>query len=187
LWTFLILGILLFAVPHAVSSALPGLRDALKSRLGEGRFKGLYSLLSLAGIASFVWAYHTAAPDEVLYVLSAGLRHVLMLVILIAFILIFSNQSKGYIRAWLKHPFSIGIALWATCHILLNGETVVVVIFATLLLLALLDIVFSFARGKFPVFEPNWKHDMRGLVVGVVLYLVFLFGYHPYILGVPVV
>jgi uncharacterized membrane protein len=184
---FLVLGVLAFGLPHALSILFPGSRNNIKLRLGEGLYKGVYSLLSLAGIGSFVWAYHIAPSESVLYEPAYALRHPLMLVILLAFILIFSNNSKGHIRSWLKHPFSIGIGLWSISHLLLNGETAVVVIFATLLTLAVLDVVFSLARGKNAVFEPSWKYDLRGVAVGVVLYLVFLFGYHPYVLGVPVV
>ncbi len=47
--TLLILGLLLFVGIHAFSMAR-GQRAALIARIGEGPYKGLYSLLSLAGI-----------------------------------------------------------------------------------------------------------------------------------------
>jgi hypothetical protein len=31
------------------------------------------------------------------------------------------------------------------------------------------------------------KSDIRAVIIGLVLYAVFLFGFHPYVLGVPVV
>jgi hypothetical protein len=50
-----------------------------------------------------------------------------------------------------------------------------------------LDIVLSTMRGKLPHHEPQLKSDVRAVVIGVILYLVFLFGFHPYILHLPIV
>ncbi len=47
--TLLILGLLLFVGIHAFTMAR-GQRAGLIARIGEGPYKGLYSLLSLAGI-----------------------------------------------------------------------------------------------------------------------------------------
>ena len=53
--------------------------------------------------------------------------------------------------------------------------------------LALLDIVLSTVRGKVPDYRPEIRSDIIAIVVGVILYLVFLLGFHPYILGKPIV
>ena len=59
-------------------------------------------------------------------------------------------------------------------------------LFATLFVVAVADFVFSWARGKKPDHVPQVKSDVRAVVIGMVLYVVFLFGFHPYVLGVPV-
>ena len=41
-------------------------------------------------------------------------------------------------------------------------------------------------RGKRPDYIPRVRSDVLAVVIGLVLYLVFLFGFHPYVLGVPV-
>jgi uncharacterized membrane protein len=46
----LILGLVLFLGIHAVSIVAPAWRDSMVARLGEGRWKGAYSLASLAGL-----------------------------------------------------------------------------------------------------------------------------------------
>jgi hypothetical protein len=55
------------------------------------------------------------------------------------------------------------------------------------LVLAVLDIILSTARGKRPAYEPNIRSDVIAVVTGVVLYVVFLFGVHPYIFNVPII
>jgi hypothetical protein len=42
-------------------------------------------------------------------------------------------------------------------------------------------------RGKRPDYIPRVRSDIIAVVVGLVLYAVFLFGFHPYVLNVPVV
>jgi uncharacterized membrane protein len=82
---------------------------------------------------------------------------------------------------------SIGIGLWAIAHLFANGDRPAVYFFGSFLGLAVLDIILSSARGKLPHHEPQLKSDVRAVVIGVILYLIFLFGFHPYILGLPVV
>ena len=52
--------------------------------------------------------------------------------------------------------------------------------------MALLDIVLSTRRGKGPTHRPALRSDAIAVIVGVGLYLIFLFGFHPYVLNMPV-
>jgi uncharacterized membrane protein len=181
-------GMLLFAVPHMFSMLAPSMRLNLLQKLGENAYKGLYSLISLAGIVLLAYGYWQGrGSGEVFYEPSPGAKHIAMLLVLAGFLLIFSNMRDNHIRAVVKQPFSIGIALWAVGHLLANGEKAVVLIFSMFLILALADIVLSTVRGKVSSFVPVWKNDVSSILVGLVLYLVFLFGFHPYVLGIPVV
>jgi uncharacterized membrane protein len=107
--------------------------------------------------------------------------------VLLAFIFIGASHGKGYLKLWLKQPMSIGIGLWAIAHLLANGERPDVIFFASFLALAVLDIILSTMRGKLPHHVPQVKSDVRAVVIGVILYLIFLFGFHPYILKLPIV
>jgi uncharacterized membrane protein len=187
LWQ-LYLGLVLFGAPHLLSALAPGARDRLKQRLGENRYKLAYSAVSLAGVVLMALGYiaHRHMPAELLYQPYDGARHLAFLVILVAFILIANNGSRSHLRLWFGHPFSMGIILWSASHLFLNGEKPVVLIFSVILLIAVLDVALNVARGKMPAFEPTWFHDIRGLVAGTIVYLIFMFGFHPYILGIPV-
>lgn len=189
MWFKLWLGVALFALPHLYGMLSLSGKAALMARLGEGPFKGLYTLASLLGVLLMGLAYHAAyatGTAEQLYTPWAGARHVTMLLVLLAFILVAASHGKGHIKAWIRNPMSWGVGLWALGHLLANGETVVVVIAATFLILSLLDIVLCTVRGKVPGHVPVLRSDVIAVVVGLVLYAVFLFGFHPYILGVPV-
>lgn len=188
---YLIFGIAVFAATHLFSMLLPGQRDALKARMGEGPYKGVYSLVSLVGVALIIWGFWSLSSDpatsSIVYEPAPWARHVTMLLVLLGFISLSGFHGKGYVKHWLRNPFSVGIVLWSVGHLLANGMLQDVLLFGTFLVLAALDIILSMARGKRPGHEPQIRSDMTAVVSGVVLYAVFLFGVHPYIFNVPIV
>ena len=187
---YLLLGALCFGGAHLFSIVLPRQRDALKAAIGVKAWPAVYAVTSLLGILFFILAYRSMGNgplEENLYQPWPQGKHLVMLLALIMFILLGASMGKGYMRLYLRHPMSIGIALWAAGHLLVNGERAVVWLFATLLIVALADLVFSFSRGKKPDYVPEVKSDIKAVIIGVVVYAIFLFGFHPYVLGVPVV
>ena len=188
--TLLYIGCLLFGGSHLFSILFPGLRDSFKAQLGEKPWKGAYALVSLAGLVLMVVGYSRSrsgpATADLLYEGWYEMRHLTMLLVLLAFILIGASHGKGYLKKWLHNPMSIGLALWAAGHLLVNGQRADVWLFGTFLVVGLADIVMSEIRGKRPVYIPRVRSDVLAVVIGLVLYLVFLFGFHPYVLNVPV-
>jgi uncharacterized membrane protein len=188
--SYAVAGALLFATPHLFSILFPQLRNRIRAQWGENAWKGFYAIASLAGVVLLVLAYRAMADSaggEFLYQPWSAGKHLAMLAVLVAFILIGASHGKGYIKHYLQHPFSLGIALWAGSHLLVNGERTLVWLFGSMLVVALADLVFSFARGKRPAIAPRIRSDIVAVVIGLVLYAVFLLGFHPYVLGVPVV
>ena len=188
---YLVLGLGIFAGVHLFSMLLPTHRNTLMERLGEGAYKGFYSLVSLLGLAFIIWGYWTLSigPEaaEFAYTPFAPMRHVTMLFVLLAFICIGASHGKGHLKLWLRNPMSIGIVLWSIGHLLSNGHFYDVLIFGMFLLLAVFDIFLSSARGKRPDYEPRLRSDVIAVIVGVALYAVFLFGFHPYVLHLPII
>lgn len=181
----LIVGMLLFAGPHFISSLAPAQRDRLKARFGEGAYKGVYSVVSLIGLILMISAYWaTRGSGDVLYLPSGTMRHATMGLATLGIILISASGGKSHIRLWLQNPFSIGIALWAIGHLLSVGKFAADWFWLTVLAVALVDIVVSMARGKKPEFQPTWRADIIAVVVGLVLTGLLVSLFHPYVLGV---
>jgi uncharacterized membrane protein len=189
--TLLYIGTVIFVGVHLLGMFLPGARDRLKARLGENPYKGLYSLVSAVGLVVMIYGFYTAnqalEPDDYVYTPAPWTRHAAMGLVLLAFIFLGASHGKGYLKLWLQQPMSIGIGLWAFAHVLANGERPAIVFFGAFLVLAVLDIILSTVRGKVPHHEPQLKSDARAAVIGVIVYLIFLFGFHPYILHLPIV
>jgi uncharacterized membrane protein len=188
--TLLLIGCLLFGGSHLFSILLPGLRDSLRNRFGEKPWKGLYSIVSLLGLVLMVVGYSQTrsgpATADVLYEPWDGMRHATMLLTLLAFILVGASHGKGYLKLWLHNPMSLGIALWSGGHLLVNGQRSDVWLFGTFLVVSLADILLSELRGKRPDYVPRLRSDVIAVAVGMVLYAVFLLGFHPYVLNIPV-
>jgi uncharacterized membrane protein len=188
--SYIFTGIILFGGIHLFSMVLPARRDALKKKLGEGRWKGLFTLVSLVGLGLMIRGVMLARSGPLaadwIYFPADWAKPVIMIAVFLGFISIAASHGKGYLKLWLRNPLSIGIGLWAFGHLLSNGKRTDVFLFGTFLAVALLDIVLSTLRGKGPNHEPSFRSDAIAVIVGVALYLVFLFGFHPYILNMPV-
>jgi uncharacterized membrane protein len=186
--TTLVLGIILFLGIHLLRWT-PA-RAPLVARLGEGPWKGLFSLIALAGLGLMIWGLimTRSGPDAARIIFNPPEwgRHATMALVLLGFISLAISFHKGRLKQILKHPMSIGFALWAAGHLISNGNLSEILFFGTFLALALLDIVISTARGKVPVFVPKPNHDLISIVAGLVLFFAFLW-LHPMLFGVAIV
>ena len=184
----LALGIVLFALPHFFSSLMVGPRDRLMARFGESTFKGVYSAVTGIGFFLMVVAYFIGRDSgEMLYAPAANMKHATMGLATLGLILISASAGKSHIRLWLQNPFSLGIALWAIGHLLSIGKFAADWFWITLLVVALLDIAVSMARGKKPEYQPEWRSDIVAIVAGLVITALLVLLFHPYVLGVNVV
>ena len=138
-------------------------------------------------IWGFIAARRSGEWGDMLFTPAPWTRHASMLLVLVGFILVGASHGKSHLKLWVRQPMSVGIGLWALAHLLANGERPAIVLFGTFLLIAILDIILSTARGKIPHYEPRLRSDVIAIVVGVILYALFLFVFHSYILGVPIV
>lgn len=130
-------------------------RDALVARLGEGPFRGLFSLASIATLMWMAHAYSHAPTIELWGVLlplrPAALAVVFVGVLLAVIGLSSSNPTsvgmegkvakgagaaRGITRIT-RHPFLWGVALWAFAHLVVNGDLASLILFGSLLLNAL--------------------------------------------------
>jgi len=182
------LGIFLFGGSHLFATLFPAVRNRLKAWVGEAKYKGVYAMISLVGLIFIGWGYVLTRNDGIyLYQPVVWAKHATMVLVLLAFICLSLGKGKSHLRLYLQNPFSIGISLWAVGHLLANGKFPVVMIASTMLVIAVFDIVFSMLRKDWVVFEPKWREDLKAVVIGAVLYGVFLLVFHPYILGVRIV
>src|SRR3712207_2858951 len=96
--TLLVLGLVVFLGIHAFSMAR-GARASVIGRIGEGPYKGLYSLASLAGIVLIAIGYgqYRAAGYIPVWDPPVWIRHLALLLVWIAFVLFVAAYLPGQI------------------------------------------------------------------------------------------
>ncbi|TXH60514.1 MAG: NnrU family protein [Burkholderiaceae bacterium] len=183
----LILGLVLFLGIHSISIVATGWRDAQAARLGENAWKGIYTLLSLAGFALIVIGYGQARQAPlVLYVPPVALRHVAALLMLPVFVLLVAAYMPGRIQSAAKHPMLVATKLWATAHLLANGTLADVLLFGGFLAWAVADRISMKRRTQRPLpGAPAGRfNDAIALVLGLALYVGFVAFGHRWLIGV---
>ncbi len=185
----LILGILLFLGIHSVRIVAPEFRNAQIAQRGEGAWKGIYSLISAVGLGLIIWGYALARPDATfIYEPPTWMKHVNLLLMLFAFIsMMVANVPAGKLKSILKHPFLLSIKLWAFGHLLANGDLASLILFGSFLAWAIWDRVAVKHRGdNGATVSGPITNDIIAVVSGLVLYVLFVWKAHEWLIGVPV-
>ncbi len=187
----MILGLLLFFAAHVFTTKREARAQAV-ARLGEGTYKIIYSLVSLAGLALIIWGfahYRATGWIDVWYPPKA-LKHIALALMLPAVIMVVASYLRGRIYTTLKHPMLAGVKLWATAHLLANGDLGSIILFGSFLGWAVFDRISLKRRGDAggpPIPVGGLTNDLLAVAVGILAYLALAFAFHPVVIGVPVV
>jgi uncharacterized membrane protein len=149
------------------------LRDTLVAQLGPGRYRGAFALASLVGLGWMIYAFRHA-PTVPTWGLVLGFRPAAYLLVFIAFLFAVIglatpsptrvgmesklNRGPEIVRGMLRitrHSFLWGVALWALVHLMVNGDLASLVLFGSLLILALGGTVSIDAKRR-RVFGEQW-------------------------------
>ncbi len=183
--TLLIVGIAVFLGLHLLPTA-SGWRDRLVSRLGQNGYRALFSLVSIAGFVLLVYGFATA-PVIQLWSPPDWTRWVAIVLMLPAFIFLVAAYVPGQIKARLKHPFLAAIKTWALAHLIANGDLASIILFGSFLAYAAYDRVTLKSRQPTSLIgvaaTGPARNDVIAVVVGTVLYAVFLVWLHPLLIG----
>jgi uncharacterized membrane protein len=191
--TLLIIGLIVFLGTHAFSMAR-GQRAAVIKKIGEGPYKGLYSLLSLTGIVLIAIGYgqYRAGGYIPIWDPPVWTRHLALLLVWFAFVLVVAAYLPGHIKHRLKHPMLAGVKVWAFAHLLANGDLGSILLFGSILVWAVLARISAKRRDVAaqhggPAAPPaGFRNDVLAIAIGTVVYLAFVVWLHPLLIGVPV-
>jgi len=186
--SLLVAGLILFLGVHSVSIVAPAWREAQIARRGERTWKGLYALVSLAGLLLLIYGYGVArhAP-VVLYTPPVALRHVALVLMIPVFPLFIAAYFPGRIQRSAKHPMLLAVKFWATAHLLANGTLADVLLFGGFLLWAVADRISVKRRAvphAVPGAPPSPLNDVIAVIGGLAVYLAFVFWIHVRMTGV---
>ena len=223
----LLAAALAFILLHLLVSGTR-LRDTLTGMIGQNSYTGLFSLTSVGVLVWLGFAYagaRGAGWNLSYWDINPVTRHIQIGLMLVSMLLIVpglltpnptsvrqegaldrEDVIQGMLRIT-RHPFLWGVAIWAAGHLLVNGDRASIVLFGSMLFLALLGTTSidakrkralgatwdSFAaktsnlpfgailagRQKLNIGEIGWWR----IAIAVGVYGALLFG-HPYAFGV---
>jgi uncharacterized membrane protein len=190
--TALIAGLLLFLGVHSIRFIADGARSRFIVRFGAGPWRGLYSLLSAAGLVLIVWGYSlTLKRPIVLYEPSALARELAAVFTWAGIVLITAAYvPRNHFKARVGHPMVLGTALWALAHLQATRTAADLLLFGGFLVWALLCFVSLRARDRATGVQRPPGQAMRtaiALAIGTAAWAAFAFWLHTRLIGIAAI
>ena len=182
--TTLIIGIVLFFSVHSIP-ILPGVKSAALARLGEKRFKSLFSLFAMAGFLAIIFGMK-AAPFQPLWQPPAWSPTVTNLAMPVAFCLLIAAYVPSNFRRIFSNPMLSAVLLWSLAHLVANGDLASLLLFGSFGIFSIVDIISVRTRSTIavPAKKPLY---FDGLVIATGLVAFWAVRYfHASLFGVAV-
>ena len=186
----LILGLAVFIGAHAFVTYRDH-RAAVIKRIGALPYRGLFSLVSILGVVLIGWGFATYRETGWIDVWHppAFMRHITVLLVWPAIVLMVAAYLPGEIKRKVKHPMLAGVKLWAFAHLLANGDLGSIILFGSVLGWAVYDRISLKYRtdpGAPNIAFGGIRNDVLAVIVGTIFYLALGLVFHPLVIGVPV-
>lgn len=166
----IILGLLLWSVPHLLKRIAPDVH----AKLGD-KSKPVVALSSFAAIALMVVGYRMA-DGPVFWGRTAAMGGINNLLMLFAFYLFAASGTKSWITSKIKNPQLTAVKVWALAHLLVNGALEDILLFGGLTAWAVAAVILLKRAGAVPAtYVPiGAKKEVITAVVAVVVTVVVM-------------
>ncbi len=183
---YLILGLAIFFAIHTVRMLAPQWRNEKIENMGEGKWKGIYSLVSLIGLVVIIWGYDQARPDAMqLFIPPSWAPHLALLLMAISLVLMMAaNLPTGRIKQALKHPFLASVKIWAFAHLVANGDLASAILFGSFLIYSVWNRISVKRRGGAKPGPGSISNDLIAIVTGLAIWAGLVFWGHEWLFGV---
>lgn len=186
--TALIAGLVIFIGVHSLRIFAEDWRTRQLARLGEPRWKAMYSLSSALGLGLIVWGVGLARTESpTVWLPPTGMRHVAALLTLPAFILLVAAYVQGNrIKRAVGQPMAAAVALWAVAHLLANGRLSDVWLFGGFLAWSLLSFDAAQRRDRAAGvvrIVGGVSRDALTVIIGMLAWAVFAGFLHAWMIG----
>ncbi|WP_298915506.1 NnrU family protein [uncultured Algimonas sp.] len=167
----------------ALRSREPG--HDLRQRLGEARYMGVYSIVSLAFFGLMLAGYGRAPDGSPLWTGPEAARTLSWLPNGLALILLIAAYAPtGRIKRTVHHPMMIGTGLWAFAHLAVGGDLSKMLLFGAFALYSVVSVTAAFARGDRVMARPRVAGDLIAVALGIAATLGLWYGGHAAMFGV---
>ena len=184
-------GIALFFAAHVIPT-LPEFRTRLVGTVGSGPYTGLFALISFAALLLIVLGYGQmqglARGNPQLWVPPYWTKHITMLLMVPAMVLLVAAYVPTRIRTAVRHPMLTAVILWAFGHLLSNGDLASGLLFGSFFAYGVYDMISASQRAAFgPLGRARGSAagDVAAIAGGLALYALLVFWGHQILTGVP--
>ncbi len=180
--TLEVIGLLLFIAVHMIPAA-PGLRMELMKRLGEGGYKGLFSILAATGLGLTLYG-KSVAPLIVIWTPPFQLRMMTAGLVLLSLILLVGKYAGSNLCRLTRHPMLWAVLCWGVGHLAARGDAAAMLLFGGLAAFSLVAMISANARGAVNA-APRmpWYRDAITVCVAAAAYGALL-TFHSQLFGV---
>ena len=178
------LGLTFFIAIHLLPS-FKNLRTTLVARLGELKYKGIFSVISLLSFVLIVIGKANAPFIEVWQppqMFSVATK----LLMLPALIFLVAAYLPSNFKQNIRHPMLISVKIWALAHLLINGDLASMMLFGGFLAFAVIMMISANKRTEWT--KPKKQSvlmDILVIVMGGAVYA-SLGIYHFELFGIPI-
>jgi uncharacterized membrane protein len=187
----LIIGLGLFFIAHLVPT-LALARMVLVDQFGERTYRGGFSLVAIVGLVLIVLGYGQmqglGRGNPELWTSPAWIKHVVLLLMIPAMILLVAAYVPSRIRSLVGHPMLTAVMIWAFAHLLANGDLASLLLFGSFLAFAVYDRISVMSRpspGPLGTAKGGALQDILVIAAGLALYALMLLWGHAKLTGVP--
>lgn len=187
--TLLILGLIGFIGVHMTRIVAEDWRTATRERIGEKRYKIIYSLISLVSFVLMVWGYGSARyQSSILWAAPQYMYYVTAALMLVSMILLAGfHMRRSHLSVKLHHPMLWSVVVLCTAHLFVNGRVIDLVLFGSLLVWSVLDLISCYQRDvRYQIVypAPQVRTTVINIVLGLFFYVIFAALLHAPLIGV---
>lgn len=179
--TILILGILLWVLPHMFKRLAPRRHLMLMPQV-----RSMVAGLIAVGVVLMIIGYRMA-PVIPVYTPLPGMGHANNTLMLISVYLFGVSGVRSLLIDKIRHPMLTGVILWAIAHLLVNGDVASIVMFGAIGLWAVAEMVLINRAGPWKKPKPgSFSGDIKNLIgtlaiYGVIAWVHIQLGHNPFL------
>ncbi|WP_455203522.1 NnrU family protein [Kaarinaea lacus] len=179
---FLVAGLLVFFAIHWLPS-IPSLRQRLVKKIGTTAYRTLFALIAIHGLALAIYG-KMESPNIPVWDPPFWAILVPVVTMPFVFILLLCTYFPSNIKCATRHPMLLGVVLWSTAHLTINGDLASMILFGSFGVFSLLTIWLINHREtppekqRLPIFR-----DITAVAGGLVVFIVVLY-FHNTLFGV---
>jgi len=179
-----IAGLFVFFALHTIPFS-PTRKTKLTDRFGAKRYKTAFRIIALIAVAMICFGWNDFS-NIYFYEPPVYLKQIHIMLMLPTTYLLVAAEIPNNIKRLMPNPMLTGMKLWATSHMLANGDLRSMILFISILVFCVIAVILTNKRDEKT--KPDalpLSTDIRAIVLSVVIYCTVIY-FHGSLFGMPV-